>query len=296
MFDADAALRAVHEAARTAGLVSHGATLLGPVGDNAVFVLPAEHVVARVAWGPAATPRVERELRVAAWLHEQGLPAVRVVASVPGQPLLCDGRLVTFWEEIASPQQADTAAMGDVLRRLHALPAPPEGLLETFDPFVRQREHIAAADGVDDSDRGFLLELLADLEAAYGRLPFTLPRSPIHGDPHRKNLVRAADGRVILLDLERFSFGPPEWDVIVPVVYQRVGWYSAAEVDQFVAAYGWDVTRWDGCETLMRVRQLRMTAWLASRTGREPRLIPEVRRRIASLRDPAVRHPWTPGT
>jgi aminoglycoside phosphotransferase (APT) family kinase protein len=157
--------------------------------------------------------------------------------------------------------------MGSLLRRLHTLPAPPEGLLSRFDPFLGQRSHIAAAGGLDEGIRGFLHETLSELQAAYAELRFELPSRAIHGDPHRKNLVRAGDGSIMLLDLERFSLGPPEWDLVIPVVYRQVGWYTTVDYAAFCEAYGWDVTTWAGCATLARVRRLRMTTWLVVNLG-----------------------------
>ncbi|MGV9383592.1 phosphotransferase family protein [Nonomuraea sp. NPDC003707] len=274
-----------------------GATLLGPVGDNGVFRLPNERIVARVAWGMSALESVERELRVAAWLAEHHLPAVRPSFVVAKQPVLSDGRVITFWEEIPDPQQGRPADIGALLRRLHALPAPPNGMLPAFDPFYRQDSHIRDAAGLDERNRRFLLDLLEELRAAYAALPFAHAPRAIHGDPHRKNLVRSSDGHAVMLDLERFAIGPVEWDLVVVANYHVVGWYTAAEYGAFVDAYGADITQWEGFATLARVRQLRMTTWLAGRTGREPRLIPEALNRIATLRDPGGPHrPWMPGT
>ncbi|MGV9386228.1 phosphotransferase family protein [Nonomuraea sp. NPDC003707] len=296
-FTAAAAFHALRLACEQKELNWSGATLLGPVGDNGVFRLPNERIVARVAWGMSALESVERELRVAAWLAEHDLPAVRPSSMVAEQPVLSDGRVLTFWEEIPDPQQGRPADIGALLRRLHALPAPPDGLLPRFDPFVRQDSHIRDSAGLHEQDRRFLMGRLEELRAAYANLPFAHAPRAIHGDPHRKNLVRGADGRAVMLDLERFAVGPVEWDLIVPAVYHLVGWYSDAEYATFAEAYGWDIAQWDGFSTLASVRQLRMTTWLAGRTGREPRLIPEVLNRIAALRNPsAPRRPWTPGT
>ena len=55
------------------------------LGENAVFALdapPARPVVVRIGRGPWLRGRAERELRVAAWLEEQDVPAVR--AARPG--------------------------------------------------------------------------------------------------------------------------------------------------------------------------------------------------------------------
>ncbi|MBO2461539.1 aminoglycoside phosphotransferase family protein [Actinomadura sp. LCR2-06] len=269
--------------------------LLGPVADNAVFRIPAARLVVRVASSVGALPRVERELRVARWLASQGFSAVRPAEAVE-QPVVDRERVITFWEEIEDPRQATPAEMGALLRRLHALPAPPAGLVEPLEPFVRQRSHINSATGIDAEDRDFLRDVLVRLQAAYADLEFALPTAVIHGDPHRKNIVVGGDGIPVLLDLERFSLGPPEWDLTVPAVYRNVGWYDDAEYAAFTDAYGLDVTGWEGFTTLAAIRELRMTAWLAARTGREPRLIGEAQRRIASLRDPTAPRRWTPGT
>jgi hypothetical protein len=57
------------------------------------------------------------------------------------------GSVITFWEEIPDPQQGRPGDIGALLRRLHALPAPPKELLHTFDPFYRQHSHIRDAAG-----------------------------------------------------------------------------------------------------------------------------------------------------
>ena len=168
--------------------------------------------------------------------------------------------------------------------------------LPTLDPFDGMTGYLARSTGMMSEDRTFVTGLIDRLRGAYGRLRFELRPGVIHGDAHRKNALRGRNGRAVLLDLERLSAGPREWDLIVAAVYLRLGWYSEADYTGFVSAYGYDVRGWSGYETLAAVRELRMTLWLASRTGREPRLLPEVERRIGSLRDPAALRSWTPGT
>jgi aminoglycoside phosphotransferase (APT) family kinase protein len=291
---ADVAERILYDVAGRLSLDVSGARLLGPVGDNAVYLLPREHTVARIAQ-ELASDRVERELRVAAWLAEQEFPAVHAVAGIR-QPVRNNGHIVTFWREIPDPVQASTSQMGVLLRHLHALPVPPDGLIGRLDPFVRLAEHIEEATGISEDERAFLAERLTVLMDAHAKLVFTMPMGVVHGDAHRKNVVRDAAGRVLLLDLERFGIGQPEWDLIVPAVYLRVGWYDEDTYRAFADAYGYDIREWDGYPVLAELRELRMTSWLAARTGREPRLIPEARKRITSLKDPSAERRWTPGT
>ncbi|UGQ10979.1 aminoglycoside phosphotransferase family protein [Yinghuangia sp. ASG 101] len=286
---------ALVEGARQVGLRPVGVPeLLGPVADNAVFRL-APGVVGRVASSDGALERVRIDLAVSMWLAGQGVSAVRALEGVV-QPVVVAGRVVSFWHEVEQATMASAGELGALLASLHRLVPPTAPELPVLEPFVRVREHLAAARaGLPSEDMAFLHTLHNALKAAYSDVEFSLPWGPIHGDPNRKNAVRGADGHAVLLDLERFSVGPREWDLVVPAVYHRLGWYSAAEYEQFTGTYGLDVREWSGFEVLASIRMFRMTAWLASRVPREPRLLEEARLRIDSLRHPELSRTWTPG-
>ncbi|MFI7060001.1 phosphotransferase enzyme family protein [Kribbella sp. NPDC050124] len=292
--DRDAAIAVVRAVAAKLDRDGTQAELLGPIADNAVFRLPGR-TVARIATA-AAGERALREVRTGRWLAAQGVPAVRPLESIE-QPVLVDGYVVTFWHEVPGASMASTAELAELLRQLHGLEVPRDFDIPALDPFVRLDEHLASAEpALSASDRSFLAERIGELRIDCARVSEGLPTCVIHGDANRKNAIRGTDGPAVLLDLERFSIGPREWDLVVPGVYQRLGWYSDAEYDAFVASYGWDIRTWSGFETLAALREFRMTAWLLSRLIREPRLKPEATRRIASLRDPDGPRHWTPGT
>ncbi|GAA1709471.1 aminoglycoside phosphotransferase family protein [Kribbella yunnanensis] len=279
---------AVRLGAETAGL-----KLLGPIADNAVFRLPGG-VVARIS-SPASYERAAHEVRIGGWLAAHGVPAVRPL-EVADLPWSVAGQVVTLWHEVPDASMASTAELAELLRRLHALPVPSDFGLPTLDPFVRVEEHLAAAAGaLEVTDRQFLVDQLDVLRPAYADAAAGLPVCVIHGDANRKNAIRGREGIAVLLDLERSSLGPREWDLVVPAVYQRLGWYSDPEYDAFVDAYGWDIRAWDGFAVFAAIREFRMTAWLVSRLAREPRLAAEAGRRIASLRNPDSPRAWTPG-
>ncbi|WP_157181528.1 phosphotransferase enzyme family protein [Actinopolymorpha alba] len=269
------------------------AQLLGPVADNAVFRV-SSGVVVRLA-SAGAVDRLAREIAVARWLAANDVLAVRPVEWIE-QPLAAEAVVATFWHEIRDGVMASPVELGQALRRLHALDSPTDVRLSLLDPFVGMEDHLAKIGDLPDEDVLFLRRHIAALRAEFAQLEFVLPRGVVHGDAHRKNALRTPNGRVALLDLERFGIGPREWDLIVSAVYRRLGWYSESEYAGFVTAYGFDIRDWAGFDTLAAVRELRMTLWLAGRTGREPRLIPEARRRVASLRDPRAPRSWTPGT
>jgi hypothetical protein len=150
---------------------------------------------------------MERELRIARWLADHHFPAVRVADGIV-QPVVLPGWAVTFWVEIESPVQASTSEMGTQLRRLHDLKLPGELDLEATDPLAGVPEHIAGATGLSTAERAFLTDRTQLLRESFDRLVFAAPAGPVHGDAHRKNIVRDATGQVLLLDLERFSVGP----------------------------------------------------------------------------------------
>ncbi|WP_432942825.1 phosphotransferase family protein [Kribbella sp. CA-253562] len=288
-----AALAALQAITPGFGLDSSAAELMGPVADNAVFRLPGQ-IVARVT-ASADADRARREVAAGRWLAAQGLPAVRPVESIE-QPVIAAAYVVTFWHEVPEAVMASTAELGALLRQLHDLPLPNDFEIPPLDPFVRLDEHLTAAGTeLTQEDRTFLAHRLLRLRDDYTKVTIDSVSRVIHGDANRKNAIRGADGVAVLLDLERFSVGPPEWDLVVPAVYQRLGWYSDAEYDAFVEAYGRDVRHWTGFGVFAALREFRMTVWLLSRLAREPRLRAEAERRIHSLRHPATSRSWTPG-
>lgn len=292
--DREAAFAVVRVVAGKLGVEEADAELLGPIADNAVFRLPSR-MVARIS-AASAYERALREVRTGRWLAAHGVPAVKPLASAD-LPWSVDGCVVTIWHEVPDASMASTTELAGLLRRLHMLPVPSDLEIPALDPSVRLEEHLSAADtALSADDRRFLAERLKYLRQEYARVSAGLPVGLIHGDANRKNAIRGSDGIAVLLDLERISIGPREWDLVVPAVYQRLGWYTDSEYDAFVAAYGWDVRTWDGFEVFAALRELRMTAWLISRLTREPHLKAEADRRIASLRDPRASAAWTPGT
>lgn len=272
------------------------ANQLGPVGDNASFALPAAGIVVRMT-AQDNIFRVDREVRIARWAASRDLPLVRVAEEVPIQPVKYGGIAASFWRLIPGARDGWPEDIGEVLATMHSMTIEADSPLTPFDPFSTMATHLdSAAPALARADRTFLSGLLTRLKADYMLLSFQYPHVAVHGDPHRKNIIRAAGGRIVVLDLEGYGIGPREMDLIVPAVYERVGWYTPAEYSSFVEAYGYDIKQWDGFPTLAEVRELRMTLWLAARGTREPRLLPQIKHRTTSLRFPDSPRHWSPGT
>jgi len=288
--DAEAAARAVLEiAARRAGLAPRRAELVR-LGENALYRFPGG-VIARVT-RPGQSVAAAREVAIARWLETHQVPAVQTLPGV-AQPVEVDGRAVTWWRELPPHRPGTVLEIAGALRRLHGLEPPTEFDIGSLDPFVRLPERIDRALTLSEPDRAWMRERLAALRERYAVLPEGLPVSVVHGDAWTGNVVGTEDGRAVFLDLERCSVGPPEWDLVSTAVKAfTLGGITVEEYGVFARAYGHDVTRWDGFETLRDIREFRMTCMAAQVAAENPGRADEVTLRLACLRGEHGPRPW----
>ena len=274
------------------GLESRGARLLR-LGENALFHLPAQAVVVRIArtmdyWHDAA-----KEVSVARWLASSQFPSTHVYQVA--QPVEINGHPVTFWQFINGRNggRTDIASLGALLRRLHEMPKPAEFDLPKEDILGRVRKRIEAA-VVSPADKDFLLRRFHELGAEVSRLRYPLSPAPTHGDAHVQNLM-FCDGQPVLIDFERFAWGQPEWDISMTATeYQTAGWWTDAEYQSFTEAYGYDITSWtEGFPVLRAVHEIKMTTWLMQNVGESPDIAREYETRMQTIRGGATQS-WQP--
>lgn len=292
-FTQEDAHRALVAACERAGLDSRNARPMR-LGENALYRLDRAPVVVRIARSVDLLSDVQKEIAVASWLEAAGFPGVRLFPDLP-QATVHDGRVVSFWLYIESdgpaPGFADLAVM---LRELHGLPKPVDLVLPGFDPMARVEERLDSATTIAAEDLDFLRRRVRDLYAEYLALEFALPTGHIHGDAHKANLLRVADGGVIMLDFEGFVYGPREWDLCsgIGVPYKGFQWVTEEEYARAVKAYGFDVTEWPGFHTFRRIRETTMTTWLMQNVDHSPDIRAEFDRRMASLRNDSLPRCW----
>ncbi|MFF4714280.1 phosphotransferase enzyme family protein [Streptomyces eurythermus] len=259
------------------------------LGENAVFAVG--DLVVKVGRDAELLPRAERELAVAAWLAEAGVPAVR--AAEP-KPLLVDGHPVTVWHRLADAvRPAEPRDLAALLRIVHALPAPsfalpPRDLLGGVERWLR-----LAGDAIDPEDAAYLRARRDGFAARAAALTPHLPPGPIHGDALPRNVHVGPDGPV-LVDLETFSADLREHDLVVMALSRDRYGLPAEAYDSFTGTYGWDVREWDGCGVLRGARETASCAWVAQHAPSNPKALAEFRRRVASLRDGDETVRWYP--
>ncbi|MFF3753329.1 phosphotransferase enzyme family protein [Streptomyces sp. NPDC002018] len=269
-----------------------GAELLS-LGENAVFA--AGELIVKVGRNaedhPELLDRARREVAIASWLAESGVPAVR--AAEP-HPRSVEGHPVTLWHRL--PEAVRPAGPGDLaslLRLVHALPAPDltlprRELLGGVERWLR-----IAGDAIDPADADFLRGRRDGFAGAAASLTPHLPPGPIHGDALPRNVHVGPRGPV-LVDLETFSMDFREHDLVVMALSRDRYGLPAEAYDTFTTSYGWDVRAWPGCPVLRGARETASCAWVAQHAPTNPQALAEFRRRVASLRDddPEVR--WYP--
>lgn len=291
-FTIDAARATLTSACSLAGVSSQDAELIR-LGENALFRLDHERIVVRIARGADLLADARKEVAVASWLRDAGLPAAQPVAC--DQPVMVHGHPVTFWKLIDDSGHRPTLAdLARILRTLHHLPVPPGLALSEFDMFARVAGRITASPDLADDERDFLASRLAGLRHAYAGLDFLLPASAVHGDAHQSNLIEQPDGTVVLIDFERFAFGPPESDLAVTATEHLIGWHTSEQYATFCDVYGFDVMTWPGFPVIRAINELKMTTWLMQNVGQDKRVANEFRTRLASLRDDNAPRDWHP--
>ncbi|WP_446038545.1 phosphotransferase enzyme family protein [Streptomyces sp. SID1121] len=262
-------------------------------GENAVFA--TGDLVVKVGRDATREPelldRARREVSLASWLAEVGIPAVR--AAEP-EARTVDGHPVTLWHRLPDAvRPAGPADLASLLRAVHALPAPAfalprRELLGGVERWLR-----LAGDAVDPADAAFLRERRDGFADAAAALVPHLPPGPIHGDALPRNVHVGPEGPV-LVDLETFSADLREHDLVVMALSRDRYGLAPDAYDTFTSTYGWDVRDWPGWTVLRGARETASCAWVAQHAPANPKAAEEFRRRVASLRDgdPEVR--WYP--
>lgn len=137
-------------------------------------------------------------------------------------------------------------------------------------------------------------EHLAELRERWTHLPDGQPWCVVHGDAWVGNVVATEDGEIILLDLERTSIGPPEWDTVhTAIKYKTFASITAEEYQSFCDVYGYDVTTWAGYELLRDLREFRMTTMAAQTAVQIPADRAQADHRISCLRGKFGPRPWS---
>lgn len=288
-FSREKLAEALTQVCAAAGLDPAGATLLRCT-NNAVFRLATAPLVVRIVASNALRHRVNKVVRVATWLAENEVPAVRLAPGVR-QPVQVGEYLATVWEAVPEGgRQPRGRELGKLLRRIHELPEPATWL-PSWHPLDDVRRRIGEADGLNAADLAFLLERCDEVAGRLATLELPSARSLLHGDAHLGNLIPSPAGPV-LCDFDSSCYGPPEWDLTpLAVGVVRFG-EPVGRYRELVRTYGVDVTELDGFQVLREVRELKLITSVLPILSSRPEVRPELFRRIGDVRSGDTSSRW----
>ncbi|TDE28981.1 aminoglycoside phosphotransferase family protein [Actinomadura sp. 6K520] len=177
-------------------------------------------------------PRFLERIRLAGTLP-------RVVIGPLGRPLSVDGRTVTvspFGEPVDPRGDLPWEAGARLLAVLHSA-AVPSGAPSWGRPARVARLVSRLGDGpAEDAVRRAFATLPAWIRGECAEPPGTAERL-IHGDWHLGQMVRAADGRWRLIDIEDLGRGDPAWDLARPAALYSAGVLPPEDWSRFLGAY-----------------------------------------------------------
>ena len=147
----------------------------------------------------------------------------------------------------------DLPALVQALAAIHALPLPPEAerapLLNPADPMAallheigQQAQHLDAAQ-LTAASRAGIDAVWAQLKVACARRTQPWPRRLITFDAHPGNFLLRADGRAMLVDLEKARYGVAALDLAHATLVTSTTWgfdsHCALNPAQVLDAYRW---------------------------------------------------------
>lgn len=262
------AAKAAARLGRNASSTTHVRT-----GTNALY--RCEDIAVRVC-APGYDPiNLAQQLELISYLRTCGFPTPAMIGD---GPLSVDGTLVTAWEWIDTRGAVTAHEVGNLTRDFHKITAHYQGPVPEWNPLERASSRLAtAADSLPPSDSAMLrrqIESLADATRHDHHVPWGI----VHGDMHDGNVLASRRG-LLLLDFERFSHGPLEWDLAQRVV--GASFFTGASTDEwheFLGGYGGFETS-PAFDALVLTRALVMTTWLLT-LPRGPRVDQERQSRL----------------
>ena len=189
-------------------------------GSNVLVRLAPASVVARVATTTALVRKpiecwMRTDVELAGYLAGEGFPVVRPSGELAPGPHMQDGFAVTFWEWVDHDRNyvPTVSEVGGRLHELHAVLRRYKGDLRRLSPFVEIPEWLDEVERWGTVDPYDVAMLRRGYEQVVRRIEqLRLPEQPLHGDAHKKNLLKTSRG-LLWTDFEDACRGPLEWDL-----------------------------------------------------------------------------------
>jgi hypothetical protein len=279
-----AALRAAHAVAHQHGVAAAEPRVLDDCNNTIVHLAPLPLVakVCSTTTRPAGPVMLQTELGIALHLVRLGAPVVGPSPLLPQRVHRDREHAITFWRYQGHDPEArvDPRTAGRVLKRCHQALDTYGGSLPSFQTRQVRRAGRVLADAtallaLPLPDRAFLTDEYSRLTSELLDRPLSC--RPLHGDPHRRNLLVSADA-CLMIDFESACTGPPEWDLSA---------LPGGGGDQFPSVDH------DLLALLRQLRALCVAVWCWAQAGRTPALDNAARSHLALLKSGRLRDRMT---
>jgi thiamine kinase-like enzyme len=232
-----------------------------------------------------------REVEISSWLNRNGVRAIEAIEGAV-QPTIVNGHPVTWWKLLPTHRYASVRELGGALRAIHGISENIDLHLPQLSPIDDVRERLMDTNSSNTVDVSWVLSRLDELQEGFEEAITGLPQKPIHGDAWQGNFLVPEDGQTVAIDFEAFSFGPTCWDLLpIAVDYTDFSRISEPEYQEFVSAYGFDVTHIPGYRTLAEIQEIRWTSYVIRKAADDPAAEAEAKHRISCLKGDEQR-PW----
>ncbi|MEJ3745557.1 aminoglycoside phosphotransferase family protein [Actinomycetes bacterium KLBMP 9797] len=290
-FTAEAMAHAMRQVAAELRVPADDAELLR-LTNNAIFALPRAGVVIRLTRSHTLHERVHKIVRLARWFEDVEAPTIRLAPSM-NQPVAADGLLATVWRYVTHTSPTPTYhELGQVLRRFHALGAPPLPL-PLWDPVDDARRRLADAEALEEDHRAFLVDWCDRLAPRIAEFTSRAAQGLVHADAHVGNLIRSPHNVVVLCDFDATCLGP--WQVDLASVAAGQARFGRSGVHEaLAAAYGFDVTKDPDWPLLREARELKLVAAAVPLLSSAPGVAQEFAVRLRSIATDDRDARWTP--
>lgn len=267
------------------------------LGEGAVYYVPSLDWIVRLSRksNKEIIERCQKEISVSKYLICNGYPTTAINDEIT-QPIPLTDTTATVWNYIFPDKNStlNDFDMGLMVKKFHKAMSNYGFQLNKFHLLDRTCDRLNTLLNIDRPDHEQLKELLQrydDVQEDMNSFISSVGVQPIHGDFHRGNIL-ISKGRAFLHDYEDVCIGPPEWDLVNPLIAHRRFGLDEKAVDDFFSAYGTDLREHPQVDILCRARELFVVVWLIQNRYESPSIDNEVNMRISSLDNPNAKEIW----
>jgi len=268
-------------------------------GNNYIFHAVDEGIVIRLSKPGSDLDYISKEMDLARFLHNKGVPVVPPV-QLPINPISSNAGVLSFWSFINSYEngQIDFGEFGNLLRKFHTVSNLSGISLPLWNGLGAIATRLSSFTAENSSERSglqFMVKKFTQIENIIAdKLSHIYEnRTIIHGDAWNRNTLRTQNG-LVLLDFERVAVGPREWDLVPTMLSAKRFGLEKDKLSLFLEAYGREDVDQLTLDILIQLPELWVITFLFQNCSNSPVHREELQKRLHSIQNPQDDTAWEP--